>query len=113
VYTEFVISAVLSGQLNIPDFWQKKKKYLKHVWIPPGWSWIDPLKEVNANSKALATGQDTLARLCAERGEDWRDVLKQRAAEMKLAKELGLDISGGGNKNAEAQQQTHGGDTGA
>jgi lambda family phage portal protein len=113
VYTEFVISAVLSGQLSIPDFWQKKKKYLKHAWIPPGWSWIDPLKEVNANSKALATGQDTLARLCAERGEDWRDVLKQRAAEMKLAKELGLDISGGGNKNAEAQQQTHGGDTGA
>ena len=115
VYTEFVISAVLAGQLTIPDFWQDKRRYLKHVWIPPGWSWIDPLKEVNANTKALQTGQDTLARLCAERGEDWRDVLKQRAAEMDVAKELGIDISGqtgGGAQNATAQQ-TQGGDTGS
>jgi lambda family phage portal protein len=102
VYTEFVISAVLAGQLNIQDFWQNKKKYLKHVWIPRGWSWIDPLKEAAANAKALETGQDTLARLCAERGEDWRDVLKQRAAEMKFAQELELDITGGGKRNVPA-----------
>jgi len=112
VYTEFVISAVLSGQLNIPDFWQDKRRYLKHVWIPPGWSWIDPLKEVTANKTALSTGQDTLARICAERGEDWRDILKQRAAEMKMAQELGVDISGGGNKNAPANE-TDNGNTGA
>lgn len=104
VYTEFIISAVLAGQLSIPDFWQKKKKYLKHAWISPGWSWIDPLKEVNANTKALQTGQDTLARLCAERGEDWRDVLKQRSAEMKMAQELGLDITGGDKQNAPANK---------
>lgn len=105
IYTEFVISAVLSGQLNIPDFWQNKKRYLKHAWIPPGWSWIDPLKEVKANESALNTGQDTLARLCAERGEDWRDVLTQRAAEIKLAQELGIDLTGGG-KNAAQQTQS-------
>lgn len=111
IYTEFVISAVLAGQLNIPDFWQNKKKYLKHVWISPGWSWIDPLKEVNANAKALQTGQDTLARLCAERGEDWRDVMKQRAAEMKLAQDLGLDITGGGKQNAPANKANNGDST--
>jgi lambda family phage portal protein len=104
IYTEFVISAVLAGQLNIPDFWQNKKKYLKHTWISPGWSWIDPLKEVTANTKALQSGQDTLANLCAQRGEDWREVLKQRAAEMQMAKELGLNIMGG-DKNAQQQAQ--------
>ncbi len=108
VYTEFVISAVLSGQLKLPDFWRNKRKYLKHVWISPGWSWIDPLKEVSAHEKALKTGQDTLARLCAERGEDWRDVLKQRAAEIKFAKELGIDIMGGGDKQ-NVEQQTNSG----
>jgi lambda family phage portal protein len=107
IYTEFVISAVLAGQINIPDFWQNKKKYLKHAWIPPGWTWIDPMKEVMANKNALQTGQDTLANLCAQSGKDWRDVLKQRAAEMKLAKELGIDITGG-DKNA---QQTQNGNT--
>ncbi len=104
VYTEFIISAVLSGHLKIPGFWQDKRRYLKHTWIPPGWSWIDPLKEVSANDKALNSGQDTLASICAQRGEDWRDILQQRAKEMKLAKELGLDISGGG-KNGKGQTQ--------
>lgn len=97
VYTEFIISAVLSGKLTLPGFWKEKRRYLKHVWIPPGWSWIDPQKEVNANAKALGTGQDTLSRICAERGEDWRDVLEQRAREIKLIQELGLSISGGDN----------------
>jgi len=108
VYTEFVISAVLSGQLALPNFWQDKRRYLKHVWISPGWSWIDPLKEVTANEKALKTGQDTLARLCAERGEDWRDVLKQRAAELTLAKELGIDVTGGGGKKDVEQKADNG-----
>ncbi len=94
VYIEFITAAVLSGALKIPDFWQNKRKYLRHVWIAPGWSWIDPQKEVTANTKALETGQDTLARLCAERGEDWRDVLKQRALEIKVAKELGISLGG-------------------
>jgi len=111
VYTEFVISAVLAGQLNIPDFWQDKRRYLKHVWITPGWSWIDPLKEVAANTKALETGQDTLSRICAERGEDWRDVLKQRAAEIKFAQELGISLTGGGKANA-GTQETQNGNTG-
>ena len=100
VYTEFVISAVLSGKLKIPDFWQNKNKYLKHEWIPPGWSWIDPLKEVKANEAALESGQDTLSRICAERGMDWRDVLAQRAQEKKYAQKLGLDIETGGGNGA-------------
>ncbi len=97
VYIEFIKAAVLSGKLNLPGFWKDKSPYLRHVWIPPGWSWIDPQKEVNANAKALETGQDTLARICAERGEDWRDVLKQRAREIMLMQELGLSKSGGDN----------------
>lgn len=109
VYTEFIISAVLSGKLKIPDFWQNRSKYLKHVWIPTGWSWIDPLKEVKANAEALKTGQDTLARICAERGEDWRDVLRQRAKEQQLAEELGIKLTGGEDKNGSQKQTDSGG----
>lgn len=110
VYTEFIISAVLSGKLNIKDFWQNKSKYMKHVWIPPGWSWIDPLKEVKANSEALSTGQDTLSRICAERGEDWRDVLRQRSKEIQMAKELGITLTGGDANNG-GQEQANNGET--
>lgn len=110
VYTEFVISAVLKGLLNIPGFWDDRYRYLKHEWIAPGWSWIDPLKEVKANSEALATGQETLERICAERGMDWKDVIKQRSREQKLAQELGVNITGGGK--SDATQGTDNGDTG-
>jgi lambda family phage portal protein len=111
VYTEFLISAVLAGKINIPDFWKDKSRYLKHEWIAPGWSWIDPLKEVNANKIALSTGQNTLAQICAEQGTDWRDVLKQRAKETKMAQELGIDISGGVKQNGNTKQ-TQNGDSG-
>jgi capsid protein len=50
--------------------------------------WIDPLKEVNANKAAIESNQDTLARICAERGEDWREVVKQRGEEVKLIKQV-------------------------
>lgn len=103
VYTEFVISAVLAGKLDLKDFWQNKSRYLKHEWIAPGWSWIDPIKEVKANQTAIDTGQDTLARICAERGLDWREVLKQRAREIQYYKELGIEITGGVSSNGQSK----------
>ena len=88
VYREFIISAVLSGKLPIKDFWNNTKKYLKHDWVTPGWSWIDPLKEVRANQFALESGMDTLANICGSRGLDWKEVMKQRAKEKAFAEGL-------------------------
>src|SRR5690606_12563911 len=85
---EFVMSMYLTGKLQIPDFTTRKNEYLQHVWIPPGNNWIDRAKEVNANKTAVETFQDTLARIAAERGEDWREVIKQRATEIKYINEL-------------------------
>lgn len=108
VYTEFFISAVLSGQLKIKDFWQNKKRYLNHSWIASGWSWIDPLKEVNANKIAMGTGQITLAEICAEQGKDWKDVLNQIAKENELAAKLGIDLTGGGLQGGQSKQTPNG-----
>lgn len=88
IYLEFLDAAYLKGLLDIRDYAQNKEKYQAHVWIPPGSTWIDPVKEVNANKVALESNQDTLARICAERGEDWREIVKQRAAETKLIRKL-------------------------
>ncbi|MGG4346452.1 phage portal protein [Paenibacillus lautus] len=96
IYLEFLDAMHLTGQLDLPKYIHDKKEYSTHVWIPPGYNWIDPAKEANANKTALETNQDTLARICAERGEDWRDVLKQRAAELKYQKELMKEDDGEG-----------------
>lgn len=88
IYLLFLETMFLNGQLEIRDFMQKREQYTAHVWIPPGNTWIDPMKEVSANKVALESNQDTLARICAERGKDWRDVVTQRMEEQKLIKEL-------------------------
>jgi lambda family phage portal protein len=94
IWESFLDACVLSGKLKIKDYFQNKYKYTKCQWIPPGWTWIDPLKEVKANEIALATGQDTLANLCAQRGFDYKEVMIQRAKEIKLAEKLGINIGG-------------------
>lgn len=97
IYLEFLDAMFLTDQLSVRDYVKHRKSYTNHVWIPPGNTWIDPLKEVNANKAALESDQDTLARICAERGEDWRDVVKQRSEEKKLIKLLN-----GGEENEQS-----------
>lgn len=88
VYREVITQAVLAGKLNIPDFFADKERYLYHNWIAPGMSWIDPQREIKANETALATNQTTLAQICAQNGQDWREVVNQRAEEINYINSL-------------------------
>lgn len=97
IYLEFLRTAYLQGQLQVKDFFRNTEKYTSHVWIPPGSQWIDPGREVNAYKTALESNQDTLSRICAERGEDWKEVIQQRAAETKLINELMGGVMNGTN----------------
>jgi lambda family phage portal protein len=96
VYQSFVISAVLSGKLKIPGFWERKWDYLRHIWVPSARKWIDPLKEANANKVAMLTGQKTYAQICAENGRDWKEQIDEMADIQAYAKSKGVNITGGG-----------------
>lgn len=98
IYTEVIISAQLAGTINIKDFWENKELYLKHRWISPGWSWIDPQKEVNANKTAIETGQDNLINICAKSGLDYREVLEGQAKVAALKKQLEEKYNIGGDE---------------
>lgn len=102
VYGAFLINAVLSGALDIKDFWGKKHEYLQHEWTPPGQKWIDPLKEANANKVSLATNQSTLAEIAAQTGQDWREIIDQRAREIEYMKLKGV-IENDSTKKREAK----------
>lgn len=103
VYEDVIASAVASKTLHIPDFWENKEKYLKHSWNTSGWDWIDPVKEVRANKIAIESNQETLATVCAKSGMDWKELIKQRAAEAvyikKLEDEYGITLKGGVNND--------------
>lgn len=90
VYVKFITWCVVSGQLKIPDFFSDKERYTKCMFIPKGMPWIDPYKEARGNEIGLDTCQTTLEEICAAKGNDYREVIKQRAKEKKLMDELGL-----------------------
>jgi lambda family phage portal protein len=60
-------------------------------WIWQGWEHVDPTKEADAQTIRLANNTTTLADECSKVGADWREVLRQRAAEKALMAELGLE----------------------
>lgn len=119
VFTEVIISAKLAGTIDIADFWDAKDDYLSHRWIAPGWSWIDPQKEVSANQTAVESGQENLINICARAGLDYREVLDGQAKVLKYKKDLeekydikfdgGTSTNGGQETNTADEQNTAGG----
>lgn len=93
IYREWLDTCVLAGLLDIPDYFTNKEAYQAVEWVTPGWSWIDPQKEVNADISAIQNGGKTLSQWCAERGYDWREQLEQMALEKETAESLGLKLA--------------------
>jgi lambda family phage portal protein len=78
-------------------------------WQPRGWDWVDPEKDVAADRAAIESCMMSVAESCAKRGKDWRDVARQRAAEQKFFKDLGLEPNFGAT-NAKPSNQPYGND---
>ncbi|GHU50698.1 phage portal protein [Clostridia bacterium] len=97
IYETFVISLYLCGKLELADFWDNPRKYLKHNWVSPAKKWIDPQKESNANKIALLTGQKSYQQIAAESGKDWKEIIDENAEAMEYAKSKGITIMGGGD----------------
>lgn len=92
IWEKFVTICYLKGILNAPDFNENPEKYYAVRWQTPGWSWIDPTKEIKAQKEALRAGITSLSDVCGSQGVDWEEVLQQQAMERKKAQELGLEL---------------------
>lgn len=77
IYREWMDLCVMAGSLDIPDYFEHRAAYQNVEWVTPGWSWIDPAKEVQADIAAIQNGGKTLAQWCVERGYDWRERLSR------------------------------------
>lgn len=95
IYESFIISAVLCGQLSIPDFWNNKEKYFEHSFVKPPKPWIDPSKEAAAAKIAIQSGQKTFKQIAAENGTDWRRQIDDICEPILYArKQHGIDLGG-------------------
>lgn len=57
-----------------------------------GWDWVDPSKDVSANSEALRTRQTSLSRIAASRGIDFNDLIDEIAQDERALKDAGLTL---------------------
>jgi len=94
MYTTWLQEPFEAGELPLPkgapDFVDFRAEYSRCIWLGPARGWVDPTKEPQGAVLRLKSGTSTLAAECAEQGEDWEEVLAQRALEFKAYEEAGL-----------------------
>ncbi|WKZ15438.1 MAG: phage portal protein [Candidatus Jettenia caeni] len=91
VYQSWIQSALLTGTLILDtrDF----RKFLAVKWLPRGWDWVDPLKDIQAHILGINNGLESRTQALAERGNDFEEILEQLADEKSLAEDYGLSFA--------------------
>jgi lambda family phage portal protein len=84
--------AVLSGELNLKGYEINPDPYQSVKWMPRGWNYVDPQKEVEAFKEGVRSGFMTQADVVSQGGGDLEELMTQREREIKRAKELGLSF---------------------
>lgn len=91
VFCAWLEMAVMSGELKLPRYELDRDMYESSVkWLPRGWSWVDPTKEVQAYKEAVRSGFMTQADVISQSGGDLEEFLVNRKREVELAESMGL-----------------------
>ena len=97
VWRRWIEAALLSGALpkqgDLAPYYDAK-------WIPPGFAWVDPLKDIKAQVMAVRAGFKSRAEVVSEQGYDAEAIDREIAADNARARELGLsyDTDPGGDE---------------
>jgi lambda family phage portal protein len=87
IYRAWRQMALLMGRLPA----RMNQQDYDHIrWMPRGWAWVDPNKEITAHEKALASRLTSRRRILAAQGMDLDEVLEELAEEEELLRDLGL-----------------------
>ena len=107
VWEMLLEEAYLKDEIGVRNFYENGKPipaWFRARWISPGWSWVDPLKEVKASREAIAGNISSLADEVAGQGKDWEEILEQRAREEQKRKELDLPEMAAGSKTPKDEE---------
>ena len=94
-------AASLAGAFSVKAAASEEEEWLESVrFQAPGWSWIDPTKEIAAYVAAVQAGFTTVSDVIAQTGGDAEDTFKARRTELDYMAELGLEFSTSSGKSA-------------
>jgi capsid protein len=85
------MSALLTQDLMLPA--GKFDKFSRVIFVPRGWAWVDPSKDVKAKVEEINAGLKSPQQVVAEMGGDYRDVQVEIAAAKTLREELGTETA--------------------
>ena len=105
VFSEWLDLAVLSNALALPGYEQQPERFKAARWMPRGWAWVDPAKEVAAYKEAVRCGFKTLADVVAEQGGDLDELLLARQSELAKLDEMGIVVDSDPTQVTGAGQQ--------
>lgn len=91
VYFGWVPMARLTGKLRADG--RVAADYRQVVWKGRGWTWVDPLKDVQADILAIQHGLESRTDILDEQGRDIRIVFEHLKEETDMADQMGVDIN--------------------
>ena len=89
----FFDTAVMSGKLPFPNYFQNPAPWIKSEWQPPGMESVDPLRESKAKIDEMAVGLRSPYEIAKSRGRDLEDIYKEIQQAKALAEQYGLTFN--------------------
>lgn len=91
VFREWLSMAMATGAINLPL--SKFDKFNQPRFKVRRWSWVDPLKEIEAARLAVALRVTSRRQIIDEAGGDVEDVFGDNVADETLADDIGLSLT--------------------
>ena len=92
VFEEWLDMALLKQVVPLPYF--KYDKFNAPSWLYRGFSWVDPLKDMQSNILAIKEGLKTHGQIASEMGLDLEELYQQIAKEKDLRAKYGITTLG-------------------
>jgi len=94
VYRKYIEAGVILGELDIPDYFQNKRKYNRYLKLTRKIrGHIDPLKQVNADGAEIEYGLESTIQKLANKNRDYLDVI-QDEVQYELARKQAYEQAG-------------------
>ena len=92
VFLKWLNFAMTTKQISIPI--TKYEKFANSVtFIPRSWTWIDPMKEMQANVVGLQNGQVTMSDVQSSMGRDPEELFEELSREKALMEQYNIETA--------------------